>query len=49
LSTGLITRQKDKNKESSKKGAFYYKVNKAKYKANFQAFLNIIPNAHHLF
>jgi 8-oxo-dGTP diphosphatase len=49
LSTGLITRQNDKDKEGSKKGAFYYKINKAKYKANFQAFLNIIPHAHNLF
>ncbi len=48
LSTGLITRQNDKDRESSKKGAFYYKINKAKYRENFQAFLNIIPHAHHL-
>ncbi len=48
LSTGLLIKQKEKDKESSKKGAFYYKLNKRSYKANFQAFLNIIPNSHKL-
>jgi 8-oxo-dGTP diphosphatase len=46
LSTGLLVKQKDKDKENSKKGAFYYKLNKQSYEDNFQAFLNIIPNAH---
>jgi len=44
LSTGLLVKQKEKDKASSKKGAFYYKLNKRKYKANFQAFLKFIPN-----
>ncbi len=44
LSTGLLLKQADKNKESSKKGAFYYKLNKKKYNANFHSVLNIIPN-----
>lgn len=44
LSTGLLIKQKDKDKTNSKKGAFYYKLDKRKYKANFQAFLNFIPN-----
>ena len=44
LSTGLLVKQNDKNKESSKKGAFYYKLNKKKYNANFHSVLNIIPN-----
>jgi 8-oxo-dGTP diphosphatase len=48
LSTGLLVKQKEKEKTSSKKGAFYYKLNKRSYKANFQAFLNIIPNSHKL-
>lgn len=48
LSTGLLIKQKEKEKTSSKKGAFYYKLNKRSYKANFQAFLNIIPNSHKL-
>jgi len=44
LSTGLLIKQKEKDKLNSKKGAFYYKLDKKKYKANFQAFLNFIPN-----
>lgn len=44
LSTGLLVKQKEKDKVNSKKGAFYYKLDKRKYKANFQAFLNFIPN-----
>jgi ADP-ribose pyrophosphatase YjhB (NUDIX family) len=46
LSTGLLIKQVDKDKLSSKKGAFYYKLDKGKYESNFQAFLNIIPNPH---
>jgi ADP-ribose pyrophosphatase YjhB (NUDIX family) len=46
LSTHLLIKQADKDKGSSKKGAYYYKLNTKKYKDNFQAFLNIIPNAH---
>jgi ADP-ribose pyrophosphatase YjhB (NUDIX family) len=48
LSTNLLIKQKEKEKETSKKGAFYYKLNMRSYKANFQAFLNIIPNSHKL-
>ncbi len=44
LSTELLIKQKEKDKSNSKKGAFYYKLDKRKYKANFQAFLNFIPN-----
>jgi 8-oxo-dGTP diphosphatase len=44
LSTGLLVKQREKDKLNSKKGAFYYKLDKRKYKANFQAFLNFIPN-----
>lgn len=44
LSTGLLIRQPDKHKENSKKGAFYYTLNKDQYKEKFQAFLNFIPN-----
>lgn len=46
LSTNLLIKQEDKDKAGSKRGAYYYKLNKKSYKANFQAFLNIIPNAH---
>lgn len=44
LSTGLLLKQKDKDKAGSKKGAFYYKLDKKKYKAEFHSFLNLIPN-----
>lgn len=48
LSTGLLIKQADKDKLSSKKGAFYYMLDKGKYSENFHAFLNLIPNPDHL-
>ena len=44
LSTGLIIKQKEKDKENSKKGAFYYILDKSKYKDKLHSFLNFIPN-----
>jgi len=44
LSTGLLIRQNEKDKENSKKGAYFYKLDPAIYKDKFQAFLNLIPN-----
>ena len=44
LSTELLVKQKEKDKANSKKGAFFYRLDKRKYKANFHAFLNFIPN-----
>lgn len=44
LSTALLTRLPDKDKLSSKKGAFYYKVNTKTYKANFHSFLNLVSD-----
>jgi 8-oxo-dGTP diphosphatase len=44
LSTGLLIKQKQKDKVNSKKGAFYYKLDKKKYKADFGSFLNFVPN-----
>lgn len=44
LSTNLLVKQKDKEKETSKKGAYYYKLNKKKYKDKIHSFLNFIPN-----
>ncbi|MFT3750143.1 MAG: NUDIX domain-containing protein [Agriterribacter sp.] len=44
LSTGLLVKQKDKEKASSKRGAFYFKLDKRKYQAKLNAFLNFIPN-----
>ena len=44
MSTGLLIKQQEKEKESSRKGAFYYKINKRQYNAQFNTFLNFIPN-----
>jgi 8-oxo-dGTP diphosphatase len=44
MSTNLLLKQKEKEKESSKKGAFYYKLDKRKYNAALNSFLNFIPN-----
>jgi len=43
ISTQLLTKLKDKDKLSSKKGAFYYKVDTKKYSASAHTFLNFIP------
>lgn len=40
LSNGLMVRTKDKEKLSSKKGAFYYRIDKRKYKNQFPSFLD---------
>jgi 8-oxo-dGTP diphosphatase len=47
-STGLLIKLEEKDKSNSKKGAFYFKLDKKKYKAKFQAFLNLIPNPENL-
>ncbi len=44
LSTGLLIKQKEKDKKTSKKGAYYFKLDKRKYADLFKAFLNFIPN-----
>lgn len=46
LSTGLLLKQNHKEKESSKKGAFYYKLDKRKYEHKFDSFLNFVANPH---
>lgn len=43
-STGLLIRLDEKDKSSSKKGAYYFKLNHKKYKSNFHLVLNLIPN-----
>ncbi|MCX2475017.1 NUDIX domain-containing protein [Pedobacter sp. MC2016-05] len=43
-STGLLIKLEEKDKSGSKKGAYYFKLDKKKYQANLQAFLNLIPN-----
>lgn len=44
LSTRLLVRQAEKDKANSRKGAFYYKLDRKHYNDNFHAVLNIIPN-----
>lgn len=44
LSMDFLIKLNEKEKENSKKGAYYYKLDKKKYKANFHSVLNIIPN-----
>lgn len=44
LSSGLLVKQKDKERLTSKKGAFYYKLNLKKYNSNLHAVLNFVPN-----
>jgi len=44
ISTGLLLKQKEKDKVNSKKGAFYYKLDKKHYKKNFHKFQHFIPN-----
>jgi ADP-ribose pyrophosphatase YjhB (NUDIX family) len=45
LSTGLLIKMEGKDKSSSRKGAFYYKLNKRKYKAHQNSFFHFIPKA----
>lgn len=45
LSTGLLVKLKEKDRVNSKKGAFFYKLDKSKYKDKFRSFLNFVPNA----
>ncbi|RYZ97999.1 MAG: NUDIX domain-containing protein [Sphingobacteriaceae bacterium] len=44
LSTGLLIKLAEKDKQSSKKGAFYYKLDQTHYQDNFESFLNLVPN-----
>lgn len=48
ISTGLLVKQKEKDKTGSKKGAFYYKLDKKNYKKKFHAVLKFIPNINNL-
>lgn len=42
ISTGLLVRQNAKDKTGSKKGAFYYKLNRRNYKSKQDSFLNFV-------
>ncbi len=46
-STELLLKQDDKDKENSKKGAFYYRLDKATYKEKFTQFLNFVSKPEH--
>lgn len=48
LSTKLLTKLNSKDKLSSKKGAFYYKVNEKNYQASFNAFTSFVSKPHKL-
>lgn len=48
ISTGLLIKQKEKDKTGSKKGAFYYKLDKKHYRRNFHSVLKFIPNINSL-
>ncbi|MFC4211029.1 NUDIX domain-containing protein [Pedobacter lithocola] len=40
--SGLLIKQTEKDKSSSRRGAFYFKLDKLKHKAQFQSFLSFI-------
>ncbi|HVW97874.1 MAG TPA: NUDIX domain-containing protein [Mucilaginibacter sp.] len=44
LATGLLIKLSEKDKAGSKRGAYYYQLNRQNYYAKSQAFLNFIPN-----
>ena len=44
LATGLLIKLTEKDKAGSKRGAYYYQLNKRNYYEKFQSFLNFIPN-----
>ncbi|GGH05990.1 NUDIX hydrolase [Mucilaginibacter phyllosphaerae] len=43
LSTGLLIKLAEKDKQSSKKGAFYYRLDQSNYEEKFEKFLNLVP------
>lgn len=43
LSTNLLIKEDEKDKTNSKKGAFFYRLNKEKYEEEFQNVQNFIP------
>src|SRR5699024_12784835 len=43
-STKVLIKQEEKDKSSSKKGAYYYQLNRDTYKAKFKKFINFMPN-----
>ena len=49
LSTNLLVKLDEKDKLSSRKGAFYYKLDKSHYQENFESFLHLVPNPEKFF
>lgn len=43
LNARLLIKQKEKEKLSSRRGAFYYKLDRRKYTATLQAFMSFLP------
>lgn len=48
LSTNLLIKQKEKDKSNSKKGAFFYKLDKKHYQQNLHRIQKLIPNPNSL-
>ncbi len=44
LSTGLLIKLAEKDRLSSKKGAYYYQLNEQAYAHNLESFINFVPN-----
>ncbi len=44
LASGLLVKTQAKERASSKKGAFYHRLDKRKYRTQFQSFLNLKPS-----
>jgi len=49
LSTGLLVKLEEKDKHSSRKGAFYYQLDQSNYTENFESFLNLVTNPDRFF
>ncbi|MBZ4189308.1 NUDIX hydrolase [Niabella beijingensis] len=44
LSTGLLLKQRDKDKTGSKKGAYFYKLDRKNYQQHLHKILKLVPN-----
>jgi 8-oxo-dGTP diphosphatase len=43
MASGMLIKQPEKDKSGSKRGAFYFKLDRLKHRSQFQSFLNFIP------
>ncbi|TCC87388.1 NUDIX domain-containing protein [Pedobacter frigiditerrae] len=43
--SGLLIKQAEKDKSNSRRGAFYFKLDRQKHRSQFQSFLNFIPKS----